>query len=204
MKKFFILIISITLGVVCLNTVANAADNSNPVTSNGNRLQYNVPYTLRDKNLPHRGGITFQAWNRYDYAIFAHSSVSNGAPIVFESPTNKIGFIDSEDFIIVRSTQSNWGGWHFWSFTSGFNANSVWLSDRRQGIGYLYGLSNDNSVGIGGLGIQALANAPMPVFIQLEGGHGSASWMTANIRFLPRWEMPPLNSRRTPFVISEL
>lgn len=203
--KLYLNILFITiLGVIFFSQPALAADSSNPVTVNGNRLQYNVPYSLRDKNLPNRGAVTFQVWLNHDYAIFGHTAGNVGTPIIFESPTNKTGFIDSEDAIIVRSTQSNWGGWHFWNFTSSWNANSVWFSNRRESIGRIYGLSNDNSIGIGGLGIQAVGGAPFPVFIQLEGGTGSRAWMTANVRWLQQLQFPPLNTRRTPFIISEI
>lgn len=103
MKKTLTSILTLAIAAASFPIMALAADNSDPVTKNGERLKYNTPYYLKDKNLPNRGGVTFEAYGSYDYALFAHDPASNGTPIIFENTDRTDGFINSDDMIRIKS-----------------------------------------------------------------------------------------------------
>jgi len=207
MKKIVLLIGMFILGGAFFTINVNAeADNSHPVSTNGNRLRYNTPYRLRDKNLPHRNPVTFEAWTSYDYAIFGHYTrpgYRGGTPIIIESTTGKTGFIDSNDPIAIRSTTSNWGGWVYWDVTNSYLANSVWLTNRRVPIGHLVGNSRDRSVGIGGMTFSSNLGFPLPTYLELGGSDANKPWMTFRTVTQNQLIMPPINVRRTPFLLTD-
>ncbi|MDB1690147.1 hypothetical protein [Enterococcus casseliflavus] len=191
-------------------TVPNPSLNTYPKASDGNRLRYNTPYYLKDKNLPNRGGITYRSWLKYDYAIFADSTNSRGTPIVFEHPSGRSGFIDSNDEIIVKSTGSNWNGWVYWRYTDSWNAESVWFSNQSRVFGNIYGSTTDNSVGMSMLGLRLLEGYPIPAyfFAEFHGRTTGTPWMTARSYYLPLNQNPPVpppvENRMTPFILEEI
>lgn len=180
---------------------------THPRTARGERLQYNVPYFVKDKNLPNRGGVTYQKWLRYDYAVFHNDPFNRGTPIVFESPDNRIGYISSNDSIIIKSVGSNWDHWVYWQYTDAMNASSVWFSNQRKTMGNIYGSLTDNSVGISMLGLSLIPGTHMPLrqYLEFHGGTGSTSWMTARVFYLNAADpYPPVEKRRTSFYIYRL
>lgn len=175
MKKIVLLIGMFILGGAFFTINVNAeADNSHPVSTNGNRLRYNTPYRLRDKNLPHRNPVTFEAWASYDYAIFGH----------YTRPGYR-------------------GGWVYWDVTNFYLANSVWFTNRRVPIGHLVGNSRDRSVGIGGMTFSSNLGFPLPTYLELGGSDANKPWMTFRTVTQNQLIMPPINVRRTPFLLTD-
>ncbi|MCY9508459.1 hypothetical protein M5W68_21500 [Paenibacillus larvae] len=83
-------------------------------------------------------------------------------------------------------------------------SNSVWLSNKNNAGHKIYGLSKDNSIGIGTLGIGVGAvGTPLPLFIEFIGNTNGKAWMTADTRPLNSLNFPPLVNRQTPFQVIE-
>ena len=61
-KKTLGSILALAIAAASLPVTALAADHSDPVTKNGERLKYNTPYYIKDKNLSDKGGVTFERW----------------------------------------------------------------------------------------------------------------------------------------------
>ncbi|WP_255300993.1 hypothetical protein [Bacillus thuringiensis] len=93
MKKFLTSILTVAIAAASLPVTALAADYSNPVTKNGDRLKYNTPYYIKDKNLLDKGGVTFEHWGLDDFVLFANAALDNGTPIIFENKDGADGFI---------------------------------------------------------------------------------------------------------------
>lgn len=180
---------------------------THPKTSTGERLTYNTSYYLRDKNLSNRGGVTFQAWLNNDYAIFGSSTTNRGTPIVFEHPNGNSGVINSDDPVTVRSTNSNWNGAVYWSYTDGWNSDSVRLYSERKTFGNIYGSTTDNSVGLSIFGLKLFMGWPIPAYFfgEFHGSTGSTPWMTARWYYLNNPPvLPAVERRMTPFYIEEI
>lgn len=178
--------------------------NTYPTTATGERLRYNVPYYLTDKDLPNRGGVTYQRWLMYDYAVFNSNPNHLGTPIIFESPGVLFEFIQSDAPIIIRSVDSNWENWVYWQYTDSMNASSVWLSNQPRVMGNIYGSPSDNSVGLSMLALSVIPGTPLPMkqYLEFHGGTGSTAWMTARVFYLnPADPYPPVENRRTSFYL---
>ncbi|ANS52050.1 hypothetical protein BT246_67580 (plasmid) [Bacillus thuringiensis] len=104
MKRKFTSVLAVAIATASLPLTVFAADDSDPVTKSGERLKYNTPYYLKDKHLPHKGGVTFESWVLDDFVRFADSSNDNGTPIIFENKDNTDGWLKSGDEIRVKST----------------------------------------------------------------------------------------------------
>lgn len=205
MKKqlFVISFLLIIIGMIPVQGWAAGPDGKIIYSKNGIPVQYGVPYYLFDKELPNKGGITYEAWSSYDYAIFAHDSHSNGTPIVIEHPEKIAGdVVRSGETVRIRSVKSNWPGWHYWSFTSSLDYYSVWFTNQNN-RGHIISFSDkDNSVGIGGMGI-SVGTVPRPVWIDYKGNPNGKAWMTAKTRMRGDAEIPSPSERNTQFYLYE-
>ncbi|MED3038058.1 hypothetical protein CBR56_29380 [Bacillus thuringiensis] len=212
MKKTLISVLTLAIVAASLPITALAADHSDPVTRfNGERLKYNTPYYLKDKNLPHKGGVTFETWALYDYVLFADSFTDNGTPIIFENEDRTDGFIKSQDKIRIKTTKANAG--EYWTFTSGGFINSVSLSDDNNKKYRIYGSSEDNSIGIGfyitkpmtvGFGGLGSLDYPGLCFVEYKGTDAKKAWMEPIEHNLDNKEEIPFNNIQTPFEIIEV
>ncbi|MEX0417057.1 Kunitz family serine protease inhibitor [Bacillus sp. C30] len=209
MKKILTSVLTLGMAAASLPVTALAADNSDPVTKSGERLKYNTPYYLKDKNLLDNGGVTveprkplLEPWTPYDYVRFSDSSTDNGAPIIFENQDRTDGFIGSDDKISIKSTKTNWEGCKYWTL----GENSVYLSNDDKADHRIYGSSEDTSIGIGIL--------DLPTFIPERFGTGHMtwdfveykgdSWMKPYRTGMRSPKLPPLNDRQTPFEVIEV
>ncbi|MDA1775109.1 hypothetical protein PDJ95_27885 [Bacillus cereus] len=148
---------------------ALAADNSDPVTKNGERLKYNTPYYLKDKTLPNKGGITVESWLFFDLLLFSNSPTDNGDPIIFKNPDGTGGFIKSGDNLKIKITKFMESGYQYWAN----DAVGVMLTAYNcPNTHRVYGSSKDNSIGIGSM-------EPMPESMRYyRGKHADKAWLT--------------------------
>ncbi|AHA75745.1 Kunitz family serine protease inhibitor [Bacillus sp. AF62] len=195
MKKHLIRVIMVASVITSFPTTMLAADDSDPVTKNGERLQYNTPYYVRDKNLPHKGGVTFEPWVLDDYVLFAHSSTDNGIPIIFENKNKTDGFIKSDDWIRIKSTQASKMGEQYWA--PDLMMKSVYLSSDDKIDHKIYGSSKDNSIGIG-IFFRNKAGPMTKEFWEYKGANTEKSWLQQSTS-LEEPGIPPLSNRQTPF-----
>ena len=147
MKKSLASILSLTIAAAALPVTALAADHSDPVTKNGERLKYNTPYYIKDKNLPDKGGVTFERWGLSDFVLFANTVADNGTPIIFEHKYGIDGFIESTNEVRIKSTKANKPGVHYWASDPLFN--SIYLNYSNSADHVIYGSPEDNSIGLG-------------------------------------------------------
>ncbi|MHB0803652.1 hypothetical protein PVK73_30960 [Bacillus thuringiensis] len=137
---------TVAIAAASLPVTALAADHSDPVTKNGERLKYNTPYYIKDKTLPSKGGVIVEPWVLDDFVRFADSSVDNGTPVIFENKDSMDGFIKSGDSIRVKSTKANSES-KYWTLDT--MLSSVYLNYDPSSYHRIYGSSADNSIGIG-------------------------------------------------------
>ncbi|MHB0803727.1 hypothetical protein PVK73_31540 [Bacillus thuringiensis] len=211
MKRLLTGVLTVAITAASLPVTALAADHSDPVTKNGEKLKYNTPYYLKDKNLSHKGGVIFESWTppfepwtSYDYARFSDSSTDNGIPVIFENKDKTDGIIQSDDVISIKSTKSNESGWQYW--TPALSTQSVYLSDNDKVEHRIYGSSTDNSIGIGLLNntVECDCVNPPSRFWEYKGENTEKAWMKPDLFSTPLWEFPPLNDRQTPLEVSEI
>ncbi|RVU63242.1 hypothetical protein BM74_16180 [Bacillus thuringiensis] len=69
LKKALASVLTLALATSSLPVTALAADHSDPVTKNGERLKYNKPYYLKDKTLLAKSGVTFERWGLVDFVF---------------------------------------------------------------------------------------------------------------------------------------
>ncbi|MDA1775450.1 hypothetical protein PDJ95_29970 [Bacillus cereus] len=184
---------------------ALAADNSDPVTKNGERLKYNTPYYLKDKTLPNKGGITVEPYLFTDYPLFSNSPTDNGDPIIFENPDGTDGFIKSGEDLTIKATKVIDSGAQYWSFSN--RDNSVYLGKSPQNH-RLYGSSKDNSIGIGSVNYGRSSTDISTRFVYYKGADTDKAWLTASYRAaeVDDWHSPVLNIEeiKTPFELIEV
>lgn len=209
MKKLFYGLLFVVCFLFLVPQLAFAADSDGqPIyLKNGNTMQYGKAYYLKDKNLPNRGGITYEYWLSYDYALFSNSPSSMGARIVFEKDGKNYGDIvkSGDQYVSIKSTGSNWDGWVYWVPTSSMGTNSVWLSDniKRSRMHVISYSKSDNSIGIGVLGAYVGGVVIRPTWSNYEGSTGSKAWMTGDELFLSDGNVPSPGMRTTPFYLYE-
>ncbi|MGE0994303.1 Kunitz family serine protease inhibitor [Bacillus sp. GMa5/2] len=166
---------ALTLAMIAgsLPGTALAADNSVPVTKNGERLKYNTPYYFKDKTLPNKGGVTVEPYLFHDYILFSNSPTDNGDPIIFENPDGTDGFIQSGEALRIRATKVIEPERQYWRPDNPY----VFLSRYNDCNQRLYGSSKDNSIGIGTLdavpGVSSGIN-----FYYYRGAHNDKAWLT--------------------------
>ncbi|MBG9508196.1 hypothetical protein ABE45_21225 [Bacillus thuringiensis] len=68
--KNLISVITLASIIAAFPTTMFAANHSDPVTKNREKSQYNTPYYVKDKQLPHKSGVTFESWILDDYILF--------------------------------------------------------------------------------------------------------------------------------------
>ncbi|ANS52045.1 hypothetical protein BT246_67530 (plasmid) [Bacillus thuringiensis] len=201
MKKIITGVLTLVIAAASLPLTTLAADHSDPVTKSGERLKYNTPYYLKDKNLPHKGGVTFEPWGLDDYVLFTHSSTNNGTPIIFENKNRTDGFIQSDDWIRIKSTQASTPESPYWSPDQ--LIDSVYLSSDDMTDHKIYGSSTDNSIGIGVFFQNKLGGSYEKEFWEYKGENADKAWMKPDL-FLRVQELPLLSNRQTPFEIIEV
>ncbi|PGW57458.1 hypothetical protein [Bacillus thuringiensis] len=209
MKKPLASILSLTIAAAALPVTALAADHSEPVTKNGERLKYNTPYYIKDKNLPDKGGVTFERWGLSDFVLFANAVTDNGTPIIFEHKEGIDGFIESTDEIRIKFTKANEPDIHYWAYDPFFN--SIGLNYRNSADHIIYGSSEDNSIGLGRF-INVLDSSNLNWmkyrFSEYKGKNAEKAWMEsinyqyAYDRSNGRFKIP-LEDKHTPFEIIE-
>ncbi|MED3038055.1 hypothetical protein CBR56_28835 [Bacillus thuringiensis] len=207
MKKILTSVLTLGIAAASLPVTALAADTSDPVTKNGERLKYNTPYYLKDKKLPHKGGVTFDTWSLYDYVCFADSSTDNGTPIIFENVDKTDGFIKSDDKINVKSTKADAG--QYWTYTIAWFMDSVGLSDDNKTEHRIYGSSKDNSIGIGfpakiEFPEKEVNNTNALYFVEYKGEDTKKAWMKPVLHLIYDKKLPALSDRQTPFEVIEV
>ncbi|PGW36744.1 hypothetical protein [Bacillus thuringiensis] len=210
MKKSLASILTLAITAASLPVTALAADYSDPVTKNGDRLKYNTPYYLKDKNLSDKGGVTFERWGLDDFVLFADSATDNGTPIIFENRDGSEGFIESMDKIRIKSTKSNEPGVHYWARDTLFE--SVYLNYDNTTDHIVYGSSEDNSIGLGSFkkGMTVINERAVAVFdfSEYNGKHAEKSWMeSTSFRHVYDQDKEnfklPLDDKQTPFEVIE-
>ncbi|MED3389064.1 hypothetical protein P4418_09445, partial [Bacillus thuringiensis] len=162
---------------------------------------YNTPYYVRDKNLPHKGGVTFEHWGLDDYVLFAHAPTDNGTSIIFENKNRTDGIIQSDDWIRIKFMQANASGDQYWAPDQ--LMDSVYLNSDRRIDHKIYGSSTDNSIGIGIFFSNPLGQGSWTKeFWEYKGIDAEKSWIQRDM-FLVETpvELPPLQDRKTPFEI---
>ncbi|PGW44454.1 hypothetical protein [Bacillus thuringiensis] len=203
-------VITLIIAAASLPVTALAADHSDPVTKNGERLKYNTPYYLKDKNLPDKGGVTFERWGLDDFVLFADAATDNGTPIIFENEDGTDGFIEFNDEIRIKSTKSNELGVQYWAYDTLFGSIYLNYDDTVDHI--IYASSEDNSIGIGSFkkGTAMVNSQTMEVFNFREytGKNVKQAWMEStnyrhvydsnNVKFTL-----PLKDKQTPFEVME-
>ncbi|NSM93674.1 hypothetical protein HRD98_11130 [Enterococcus faecalis] len=195
--------ILILIGIIPIQSWAAGEDGKIIHSKNGKQVEYGVPYYLFDKELPTKGGVTYEAWSSYDYAIFAHDPNSNGTPIVIEHPKKNTGDpVRSGDVVRIRSVGSNWGGWNYWDFTSALDSYSVWFTNSKNSGHVISYSDQDDSVGIGTIGI-SVGVIPHPVWIDYKGNTKEKAWMTAETHMRGDAEIPTPSERNTQFYLYE-
>ena len=201
MKKNLTGVCAFVIAVASYPITTLAADNSVPVTKNGERLQYNKPYYVKDKNFPHKGGVTFEHWGLDDYVLFAHAPTDNGTPIIFENKNRTDGIIQSDDWIRIKFMQANASGDQYWAPDQ--LMSSVYLSSDDRTDHKIYGLSTDNSIGIGIFFRNSLGQGNWTKeFWEYKGIDAEKSWVQRDKFWIePPVELPPLHDRKTPFEI---
>ncbi|MHB0803553.1 hypothetical protein PVK73_30265 [Bacillus thuringiensis] len=168
--------------------MALAADHSDPVTKNGERLKYNTSYYVKDKTLPDKGGVIVEPWVLDDFVRFADSSTDNGTPVIFENKDRTNGFIKSGDWLRVKFTKANSGS-QYWTFDE--LLGSVYLNYDTSTDHRMYGSSADNSIGIGNYFIKpeiqgnAITNGILS-FRGYKGEQTEKAWMKADVYVIPR------------------
>ncbi|MDA1775418.1 hypothetical protein PDJ95_29785 [Bacillus cereus] len=211
MKKTLTSVLTLAIVAVSLPVTALAADHSDPVTKNGERLKYNTPYYLKDKTLPDKGGVTIEPWVLDDFVLFSNSSTDNGDPIVFENEDGTEGFITSTDKIRIKSTKFNKSGLQYWARDT--LIGSVYLSYDKRADHIIYGSSNDNSIGIGtveeSIGRSNGGIAPSWSFYTYKGGTGEKAWIKPIDQlylYNPKDNglVLNLNDKQTPFEVIEV
>ncbi|MBG0969282.1 hypothetical protein [Bacillus sp. SRB3LM] len=208
MKKKITSVLALTIAAASLPVTALAADNSAPVTKNGERLKYNTPYYLKDKNLPDKGGVTFEHWGLDDFVLFAESSTDNGTPIIFENKDGADGFIESNDEIRIKSTKANEPGVQYWARDALFD--SIYLNYDNTIDHIIYGSSEDNSIGLGSFmtGLDPNTGKMFYNFLEYKGGNEKKAWMkSGSFQYVSnpgngRFTLP-LDDKQTPFEVME-
>jgi len=177
---------------------------THPKTKNGERVRYNTRYYLTDKNLPNSGGATYSPWVGYDYVRFDHNPTYRGIPIIFESRIGKRGYIESNDEIIIKSTDANWAGRVYWHFTDRMASDGVILTNNRYIFGNIYGSTSDNSIGLSMTGVTTAPGTPFTtyLFAEFHGNTRGTPWMTSRRVHLNNLnQVPPVAHRMTPFYL---
>ncbi|PGW36742.1 hypothetical protein [Bacillus thuringiensis] len=210
MKKPLASILTLAIVAASLPVTALAGDGSDPVTKNGERLKYNTPYYVKDKNLPDKGGVTFERWGLDDFVLFANSATDNGTPIMFENKDGADGFIKSTDAIRIKSTNMNEPGVHYWTYDT--LLNSIYLNYDNSTNHIIYGSSEDNSVGLGSFmqGSSVINEGPIAelTFIEYNGKNAEKAWMeVGSYRYIYEPStgkfLLPLDDKQTPFEVME-
>ncbi|ANS52225.1 hypothetical protein BT246_69340 (plasmid) [Bacillus thuringiensis] len=210
MRKMLASVLTLAITAASLPVIALAADHSDPVTKNGERLKYNTLYYVKDKNLPDKGGVLFERWGFLgDYVLFANSVTDNGTPIIFEHKDGRDGFIESTDKIRIKSTKANKADMNYWAYDP--LLNSIFLNYRNSADHVMYGSSEDNSIGIGRF-INMLdasnINRMKYLFYEYQGKNAERAWMeSTNYQYVydrgnGSFNLP-LDDKQTPFEVIE-
>lgn len=184
-----VMIASILVGAVALfffsvpKVSASVVINEPIYSSNGEELRYGTPYYIRDKGMAHRGGLTYEPYASYDYALFSHVSSGRGETVVFENAANKSSkeVIRSGNKVKVKFEGSNWG-WRYTYFVRG--SKDVYLDiESKASIFEIYGTKSDSSFALGN------GQSNGPAFNTIQGNRsGSKSWLgygTTNAYWTP-------------------
>jgi len=117
----------------------------------------------------------------YDYVRFDHNPTYRGVPIIFESRIGKRGYIESNDEIIIKSTDANWAGRVYWHFTDRMASDGVILTNNRYIFGNIYGSTSDNSIGLSMTGVTTVPDTPFTTYLFAEfyGNTRGTPWMTS-------------------------
>ncbi|ANS52290.1 hypothetical protein BT246_69990 (plasmid) [Bacillus thuringiensis] len=193
MKRKFTSVLAVAIATASLPLTVFAADDSDPVTKNGERLKYNTSYYLKDKHLPHKGGVTFESWILDDFVRFADSSIDNGTPIIFENKDNTDGWLKSGDEIRVKSTNVTFKS-KYWTVDTIFN--SIYLNYDTTTDLKIFGSSTDNSIGIGLSVISLTATQAVKGF---KGEHTEKAWIKVDKSLSIK-----LEDIQTPFEVIEV
>ncbi|PGW36743.1 hypothetical protein [Bacillus thuringiensis] len=202
MKNCLASVLAVVIAAASLPVTALAADGSDPVTKNGERLKYNTPYYVKDKNLPDKGGVTFERWGLDDFVLFANSATDNGTPIMFENSDGADGFIKSTDKIRIKSIKSNEPGVHYWARDT--LLDSIYLNYDNTIDHMIYGSSEDNSIGLGSFSTAKLFYN----FWEYKGSNVEKAWMeSGNFQYISNPGNGsftlPLDDKQTPFEVME-
>ncbi|MDA1775387.1 hypothetical protein PDJ95_29585 [Bacillus cereus] len=208
MKKILTGALTLAMFAGSLPGTALAADNSDPVTKNGERLKYNTPYYLKDKTLPNKGGVTVEPWFNDDYILFSNSPTDNGDPIIFENPDGTDGFIQSGEELRIRATKVIDPGVQYWQYN---HPNFyISLSADKDAKQRLYGSSKDNSIGIASMDYSEDLNPKNKYFVYYGGEHDDKAWLTrigsvmSNYSGLPIPVQHVVERIETPFELIEV
>ncbi|MBG0969239.1 hypothetical protein [Bacillus sp. SRB3LM] len=210
MKNCLTGVLAVVIAAASLPVTALAADNSDPVTKNGERLKYNTPYYVKDKNLSGKGGVTFEPWGFLgDFVLFADSVMDNGTSIIFEHRDGKDGCIESTDEIRIKFTNATKPGMNYWAYDP--LLNSIYLNYSNRADHVIYGSSEDNSIGIGMFrNVLDLSNLNWMkcFFDEYKGKNEEKAWIESiNYRYVydrgnGRFRLP-LDDKQTPFEVME-
>ncbi|MHB0803251.1 hypothetical protein PVK73_28155 [Bacillus thuringiensis] len=187
MKKMITSILIMAITAASLPITTFAADHSDPVTKNGERVKYNTPYYIKDKTLPNKGGVIVEPWVLDDFVRFADSPVDNGTPVIFENKDRTDGFIESGDWMRIKSTKANSGS-QYWNFDE--ILGSVYLNYDTRTDHRMYGSSTDNSIGLGNYFVRpeivgTTITKGIPSFRGYKGEHTEKAWMKAEVNVIP-------------------
>ncbi|WP_242328474.1 metallophosphoesterase family protein [Enterococcus avium] len=127
--------------------ITNASQLTNNIkTSDGSRVRYNQVYTLRNRNMPHRGGAMGEIYNAWDYALLANDTSNKGWGIVFEETSgNGDPYIDSLETFRIRSEIADWPKYRHWSIIKGCPR----LDSSTRDVFIAFANANDNFFAIG-------------------------------------------------------
>ncbi|MBO0441150.1 hypothetical protein [Candidatus Enterococcus ikei] len=193
MKKYILGILVGLTGLIGLifPSVSLAAD-SPPLTITGERVKFNTPYYLKDRN-ENYGGATFQVHASYDYVLFTNDKTSLGTPIIFEAQDMRDGDINIDDLVTVKSANANWPGWNYWKCTGDAN---VYLSNKAS---YEHKLYSDSYSRTTGIGLMWDSNAKVGIYwSEYYINTGSTPWMKIKVNQNGKNN---IQERSTPFVL---
>ncbi|MHB0803250.1 hypothetical protein PVK73_28150 [Bacillus thuringiensis] len=199
MNKILTSVLTVAIAAASLPVTALAADHSDPVTKNGERVKYNTPYYVKDKTLPNKGGVIVEPWVLDDFVRFADSPVDNGTPVIFENKDRTDGFIQSGDWMRIKSTKANSGS-QYWTFDRVLS--SVYLNYDTSTEHKMYGSSADYSIGIGTILMEPDRTGSGSGKVNFRGYKGEnteKAWMKPEV-----YEISSNKDIRTPLEIIEV
>ncbi|AIM25745.1 hypothetical protein MEPL4_4c00150 [Melissococcus plutonius] len=205
MKKILagLLFLSCALFVIPQAAFAAGPDGETVLDNNGNPMHYGTKYILKDYNIP-KGGVTYETWASYDYAIFSNDQHSDGTAIVFEKRGKTPGdvIISGDKNVIVRSTHANWGDYVYWVPSHSLWHNAIWFGRSSEAIATFIISADKNSrhIGIGNITLDI--ETGKAVWNDYHGAHDSKAWMKGESFLNPgnsRVNPVEASKRMTPF-----